>query len=151
METVSKPITAAQIQKIHVLISKMGMSDRTYRQRLGRVGVRSCKELTFEQAKLFIYYLAIAEARSAGRRRQYGSRSQERITDKQMAMIRAIWNEVTYLDATEDREAALNSLVENKYHVSALCWLPKRLVPRLKRTLDAMKAAKSAAQPSDLT
>ena len=136
------PISKEQIKKIHTLKHEMGMSDRTYRQRLARVGVKSCKELTFKQAKGFIYWFDIAAAKRSGRtpqRRSYGSL---RITEKQMEMIHNMWREAATLEPGEDFESALNHLIENKYHISALHWMPRRLVHKLVETIKAMKAQK---------
>lgn len=143
------PISKEQIKKIHTLKHEMGMSDRTYRQRLARVGVKSCKELTFKQAKGFIYWFDIAAAKRSGRTRQRRSYGALRITEKQMEMIRNMWREATGLDSDEDLEAALNRLVERLYHVSALHWLPRRDVPKLVNTLKAMKRQKLGKETAE--
>ena len=139
MNTDAKPISKKQIKKIHTLKREMGMTDRAYRQRLGCVGVKSSKELTFEQAKRFIHYLAIDEAKKNGKvyaGKAYGS---ERISERQMGKIRAMWEEVSYLSDPEAREAGLNALVKRLYHVDMLNWLPRRDAEKLVKTLWSMK------------
>ena len=143
MSTEVRMISPAQIKKIHAIKRELDMSERAYRQRLGRVGVKSCKEMSFELAKRFIRDLEDTKARRNGHqrlRRSYGPR----ITDKQISMVCAMWAEITRIDASEDRIAGLNHLVERLYHVSALHWLPIRLVSKLVETLKAMKADKLA-------
>ena len=135
-----RPISKEQIKIIHTLKSKMGMSDRAYRQRLGRVGVKSCKEMTYERAKGFIHYLKIDAAKKLGKtyaRNGYGAKH---ITPAQMAMVRAMWAEISYLTDPNEREAALSHLVENKFHVSVISWMPRWQVPKLVSLLRAMKA-----------
>ena len=169
MNNDARPISKKQIKTIKTLQSKMGMSDRVYRQRLACVGVKSCKELTFEQAKRFIHYLAIDEAKKNGKvyaGKAYGS---ERISERQMGKVRKMWEEVSYLSDPEAREAGLNALVKRLYHVDMLNWLPRRDVEKLVKTLWQMKldiinkraaeevrqmfaevaAAKSAAKPAE--
>jgi len=136
-----RPISKEQIKIIHTLKTKMGMSERVYRQRLGRVGVKSCKEMTYERAKGFIRYLKIAAAKKLGKvyARSNGS---ERISQKQMDKARKMWEQVSILDDPDAREAALNKLVERLYHVSALNWLPATKAPGLFKALEAMRAQK---------
>lgn len=142
MEADSRPISPAQIKKIHALKHEMGMSDKAYRQRLGRIGLKSCKEMTYERAKGFIYYFEQAAAKRSGRTQQRRSYGVQHITEKQMELVRALWREASNLKPGEDLEAALNHLVEHKYHVSALHWLPRQQVPKLIEMLKAMKAQK---------
>lgn len=137
-----RPISWAQIKKIHALKREMGMSERAYRQRLGRVGVKSCKELSFEQAKGFIKYFDQAAAKRSGRAQQRRGYGVQRISEKQLEMVRSLWREATDLGPGDDIEAALARLVERLYHVSALHWLPRRDVPKLVETLKAMKRQK---------
>ncbi|MBQ7568384.1 regulatory protein GemA [bacterium] len=139
------PISKEQIKIIHTLKSKMGMSDSDYRQRLWRVGVKSCKEMSFEQAKRFIHNLKIACAKKTGKTYARSGHGVARISDAQMAMIRAMWAEISYLGDTDDREVALNKLVSRLYHVRVLSWLPRWQVPKLVRTLEVMQHAEQAA------
>lgn len=164
-----QPISKEQIKIIHTLKSKMGMSESDYRQRLERAGVKSSKELTFEQAKRFINSLKRDEAKKNGKvyaGKAYGS---ERISERQISMVRAMWEEVSYLSDPAAREAGLNALVKRLYHVDMLNWLPRRDAEKLVKTLWCMKldminkraaeevrqmfaetaAAKSAAQPAE--
>ena len=147
--TDARPISKEQIKKIHALKREMGMTDRAYRQRLGRVGVKSCKEMTFEQAKKFIYWFDIAAAKRSGRQQQRRAYGAQHITEKQLEMVRALWREATGLDPAEDLETALNRLVERLYHVSALHWLPRRDVPKLVNTLKAMKRQKLGKETAE--
>jgi hypothetical protein len=54
-KTTAKPITAAQIKRIHTQLHMLGVSDENYRAALeSRFGVTTCKDLTLTQAKSFI-------------------------------------------------------------------------------------------------
>ena len=51
----TKPITAAQIKRIHTIVHILGISDDNYRECLDdRFEVTSCKDLTIQQAHSFI-------------------------------------------------------------------------------------------------
>ena len=139
MKTDGRPISSAQIKIIHTLVSKMGMSDSDYRQRLGRLGVTSCKELSFEQAKRFIHALKIACAKKTGKVYAGNAYGSERISERQMGKVRKMWEEVSYLSDPEAREAGLNALVKRLYHVDMLNWLPRRDAEKLVKTLWKMK------------
>lgn len=145
----AEPISKEQIKIIHTLISKMGMSDRVYRQRLGRLGLKSCKEMTFKQAKGFINALQIACNKKLGKTYAGRSYGEERISAAQMGMIRAMWYEVSYLEDPAAREAGLNALVKRLYKVDFLNWLPRRDVEKLRKTIEVMKANLPAKQDGE--
>ena len=138
-----QPINKAQTKIIHTLKGKLGLSDSDYRERLGRMGVKSSKELTFEQAKRFIKRLKRDEAKCSGKAYAGSSGGSGHISRAQMDKIRAMWAEISYLEDPDAREAGLYALVKKLYHVEFLSWLSHSEVSKLIKTLEVMKAQKA--------
>lgn len=76
---VSKPITPAQIKKIHVLLGQKGLMDekKTMVHSISQGRVESTKDLTFTEAKRFIDFLMT---------------DNKEMNDKKKIIYRAIWN-----------------------------------------------------------
>ena len=90
----------------------------------------SSKELSFEEAKEVINAMIRATGKS-GDRPGYATR-------KQIAMLLAMWHEVSVAPPKEQR-AAFDKFIRNRFGIGCLNWLPKDMVGKVKCTLEAMK------------
>lgn len=124
-------INARQIKAIHALRKKLDLSDDEYRAIIKK---NSSKELSFEEAKEVINAMIRATDKSV---RLYGDRPGY-ATRKQIAMLLAMWHEVSVAPPKEQR-AAFDKFIRNRFGIGCLNWLPKEMVGKVKCTLEAMK------------
>lgn len=110
-------ITNEQKKQIHRLTSTLGFSDQAYRYYLeSRYAVRSCLDLTHEQAEEVIYELKAEVAEQE---------KEKMITDKQVGYIKFLWLSVDY-DQGNCGDKHLSSFLERKYKVRRPEELTKR-------------------------
>lgn len=134
----AKPITAAQIKRIHTIISILKVSDDNYRAVLdSRFGVTTCKALTITQAKSFLdeleelsrkmcneQYQARQEAdrQKAEEESRRAAESRPKKFDDldnrpgmasgaQLRKIEAMWQDISIIPEAEPRARALRRFV----------------------------------------
>jgi hypothetical protein len=133
--------TKEQIKIIHVLKSKLGMDDEMYRSMLSGYGVKSSKDMRFEQARDLIRKLR-GDSPSKKRFEDVGTRPGWAYPG-QLRKIEAIWSEVSRAEGDEAKRKALNTFLGHHFGVASMEWLPVETVPKVLRALFAMKAAKA--------
>ncbi|MEZ7891157.1 MAG: DUF1018 domain-containing protein [Candidatus Wallbacteria bacterium] len=145
-------ITSSQIKIIHTIVKKIGMPDAEYRLIIERVwpGKKSCKELTeFEAERLIKAIQEVGYNKYKVKTKYYNPYNKKKHNDlagreemaspAQLRMIEGMWADVSYVTDEIKREQALRKFVEKKFHISALRFLPARMVERVVKTLQAMK------------
>lgn len=144
-------IEPGQIKRIHVLLSKMGVSDEDYRARLREsFGVDTCKALSSSQAgKLIRDMEALARGMGIdvgrrGRRREW-KRRPGMATPRQLRKIEAMWADVSRQKTAADKRAALGKFLERRWGVSDLAFVTHEMPPRIIAALEAMKMQKQEA------
>lgn len=129
-----KQIDSKQIKLIHVAISKLRIEDHVYRQILhDRYGVRTCKDLSYEQASDLIDHF---------------KRMGFRIKKKSCSLCRPrSWREkpadnITYLVSQEQLRMIdhLRQDIHWKYHDGYWRWLRNHMgIERIRTSLEASK------------
>ena len=143
-----EPIKPWQIKRIHVLLSRIGVSDEDYRARLDEeFGVRTCKKLSSTQAgKLIRDMESIAKGmgidvggRRKGTRRREWARRPGMATPAQLRKIEAMWSGVSRQRTAEARRKALGAFLEKRFGVSDLAFVTHEMPSKIIHTLEAMK------------
>lgn len=152
--TSSGMIDRWQIKMLHVLKSKLQLTEDEYRRRVEDMSVfgRSCKDLTFEEAEMLIA-LWRGEAIEKGvwkegRRRPGGFKKKyENLgrrpgmgTPAQLRMIEGMWSDVSRYNHAVERERALRAFIAKRYKVSDITFLSSRDVCSVVKALESMKA-----------
>jgi hypothetical protein len=137
--------TAPQIAIIHTLISKLKISDEDYRVMLSSYGMKSSKGLSFQNAKTFIQTLINMDtgkvyqpSEKPKRFSNLGNR-EDMAYPEQLRMIEAMWCEVSYAPTIEGKQEAFQKFIKNKWGIERVEWLPRNLVGRVVKTIQAMK------------
>ncbi len=148
-------IDKQQIKRIHVLSSRLELSDATYRKWLReRYGVTSSKDLSFEQAHDFIgvlEYFGVQcgywEADSNKEKYKELAGRPGMATPAQLRMIESIWVELTRPATEEERDASLRGFLFKYFKASDLRFLSDSAVNKVILALKAMKARKWQGAP----
>jgi hypothetical protein len=119
-------ITPAQIKRIHVLKSALGLSDELYRDALSRCGVSTSKALSFSgAAELIDLFEEQAVKAGVWQKRTAppaGPHREGFASPAQLALIESLWAQVS--DAPEEgRKVALRKFVTRQAKVSDLRFL----------------------------
>lgn len=122
-------ITKAQVKQIHVLKTKLGWDDETYRNALRPYFVNTSKELTFSEARTFI-----AELKAFVFKHEIAQMA----TEKQRKMIIAKWYGVTRAVGVKEKMTALNTFLQNRFGIKNLNALRRDSVEKVVRALTAM-------------
>lgn len=140
--------THKQLARIHILKQERGMNDEDYREFLqSRFGVGSSKDLTRPQA------LDAIEALGGEKRKRLKGRFESDpgkrdgfATPRQLRMLEAMWEEVSYVQDEEKRKEAMDKFLFRRWK----CWLrtvPQNKVGPIKMTLQAMIDKKNEGGP----
>ncbi|MBP5202272.1 DUF1018 domain-containing protein [bacterium] len=126
-------VTPKQVKLIHTLLSRAGLDDENYRDILARYGAESCKTLTQASATLLIRELSrIVEQR----------RSLSDATPAQRRLLLALWNQVSRAVTPEDKRAAFNTFLNNRFSIKGLDKVRRDEVEKIVKTLEAMGASR---------
>lgn len=154
-----KPITAAQIKRIHTIKSILRLSEDNYRDCLeSRFGVRSCKDLTLMQAKSFIdeldKFAANTDQERQQAKRQKASEEFEASQPKrfddldnrpgmasgpQLRKIEAMWQDISIIPEAESRARALRRFVQRITGCMGLRFLTGEDAGKVINALNAME------------
>ena len=142
-------VTTRQIRRIHALKNRLSLSEEEYRNWLSEYGVRSSKELSFEEAERLIEDmegLAIIEGvweRLDGKRKYEDLGNREGMaTPKQLRMIEALWRDVSRARSVKERERTLRSFLRNRFGIEDLRWVESWQVKKIVEALRAMKCSR---------
>lgn len=145
-----------QIKMIHILKSKLALSDNEYRDHVAQCnerGVTSSKDMTHGEAQNLLWRLSsmangkgIRWTNWQGRKKynDFAGRD-DRATPLQMRKIEAMWKDVSYMTTDEDRATAFRKFIEKRFHVSDIRFITQEMVHKIIKTLQAMKSYKEAA------
>lgn len=127
---------------IHVARRQLGLSDEDYRSVLFNVsGVSSANDLDDYGFDAVMDRLNALGFKSMSPRKPFGNRA-GMATDRQTAMIRALWGEFT--DGKGD-DKSLGKWLDAKFKVSSLRFLSAELAPKVVAALKAMLSNKTKA------
>ncbi|ABK99992.1 regulatory protein GemA [Pelobacter propionicus] len=155
----ARPITAAQIKRIHTQLHILGVSDENYRAALeSRFGVTTCKDLTLAQAKSFIDELqelahktdqerysrerAAARARAeAGTPKRFDELDNRpgMASAAQLRKIEAMWTDISDVPDPAARARALRRFLLRIAKVSDLRFLDDQMAGWVINALNVMK------------
>lgn len=172
----AKPITAAQVKRIHTIVSSLRINDENYRAALeGRFNVTTCKALTLMQAKSFIAELEQVALQVDRERRQTQRDEAERTeeaahpkrfsdlgnrpgmaTPPQLRKIEGMWQDVSIIPDADARNRALRRFVQRIAGVADLRFLDREGTSKVINALNAMekqldKTGKGSTRRNDRT
>jgi len=139
----AKPITPAQIRRIHTIKHYLGLADENYRACLdSRFGVTTCKELTVQQATSFISELeklaleteeerfdaeqvAARQKSEAERPKRFDSLDNRPgfATAPQLRKIEAMWQDISIIPDHDARGRALRKFIKRVTGVADMRFL----------------------------
>lgn len=143
------------IKILHVLRAKLRIGEDDYRAMLAAykaqdtgLPAESSTELSDGNLRLLVDALT-AEARSAGvwKKRKYradtlAGRPCDYASPDQIAMLEAMWSDVSRLTTAADREQALDVFIHRRFHRGGVRMIERELVPKIAHALKQMKAQK---------
>lgn len=161
-QTTAKPITAAQIKRIHTIKHLLGIPDDNYRDCLDtRFGVTTSKDLTLMQAKSFIdeldkYAMELQGERGKAERAAARQKADEAEAAKpkrfddldnrpgmasgpQLRKIEAMWQNISIVPDTDARGRALRRFIERITGVAGLRFLDAQMAGKVINALNAME------------
>lgn len=155
----TRPITSAQIKRIHTIVHLLVISDDNYRAALeSRFGVTTCKDLTLNQASTFIGELEMLALQAQGDRYQAQRKAAREKADvarpkrfdnldnrpdmangAQLRKIEAMWQDISIIPEAEPRARALRQLIKRVAGVADLRFLDSQSVGKVINALAAMQ------------
>jgi hypothetical protein len=159
-----KPISAAQIKRIHTIIHILGVSDDNYRAALdSRFGVTSCKDITLMEAKSFIDELdrlsfkvcreqhakqqEAAKAKTEAERPKKFADLDNRpgmASSAQLRLLEASWRDVSIIPDADARGRALRKFIQRITGVTDMRFLDCEMVSKVLCAIKAMERSKAA-------
>lgn len=157
----SKPITAAQIKRIHTIKHILGVSDENYRECLdSRFGVSTSKALTVQQATSFIdelekLALQLQGDRYQAKKDEARQKAEEAEAQKpkrfdhldnrpgmasgaQLRKIEAMWQDISIIPEPEPRARALRQFIKRIVKVADMRFLNSQDAGKVINALSAM-------------
>ena len=154
-----KPISAAQVKRIHTIKSILRLSEDNYRDCLeSRFGVRSCKDLTLMQAKSFLDELervALNVEQDLGQKRHKEATAKaaanmpkkfddldnrpDMASGAQLRKIEAMWQDLSIIPEAEPRARALRRFIQRVTGVMGLRFLTSQDAGKILNALGAME------------
>lgn len=155
----SKPITAAQIRRIHTILHVLGISDENYRAALeSQFGVTTCKDLTMLEAKSFLDELDKQALKTDRERYQakmnkaaeeFAGKQPKRFDDldnrpgmasaAQLRKIEATWQEISIIPEVEPRARALRRFIQRITGVADIRFLDAEMAGKVINAMNAMQ------------
>jgi len=155
----TKPITTAQIKRIHTILHVMGISDENYRAALeSRFNVTTCKDLTVQEAKGFIDELEKLAQKTDRERYQakmnkaaeeFAGKQPKRFDDldnrpgmasaAQLRKIEAMWQEVSIIPEAAPRAKALRRFIQRITGVADIRFLDSEMSGKVINAINAMQ------------
>lgn len=145
-----KPLTASkeQIKLLHILKSKLGIDDETYRTALFKCGAESSIQLTRAAADKLVQ-LWTSQATQMGVWNKTGvkrklkfdgldGRKGDFAKPAQLRKIDVKWAQVSRLATNSERSAALNIFLHRRFGISNIEFVKIHQVGKIIKTLDAM-------------
>lgn len=119
----------SQIKRIHMLKSRLGIDESTYREMLSGYGVSSSKDLNFKQAAIFLNKLednAVALNLWEKMQLKYEDCNRENMaTPSQLRFIMGLWREDNY-NHDQETQKKLRELLSDKIKLEDIKFLSKK-------------------------
>lgn len=155
-----KPITQAQIKRIHTILHILCVSDDNYRAALeSRFCVNTCKDLTLVQAKSFIDELEKLALKTDQERYQAQKETEQppqrfsnldnrpgMASGAQLRKIEAMWQDISIIPDQDARGRALRQLIKRVAGVADVRFLDNQGAGKVINALSAMQ--KQATKPA---
>lgn len=161
-----KPITAAQIRRIHTIINILNVSDDNYRAALdSRFGVTTCKDLTLMQAKSFIdelekLALQVNRDQKEAQPEEAEQKAPQRFSNldnrqgmasgAQLRKIEAMWQDVSIVPDQDARSRALRQFIKRVAGVADMRFLDSQGASKIINALNAMQKQANAPKSKTL-
>ena len=120
--------TKSQIKRIHMLISRLGIDDGTYREMLATYGYTSSKDMDFKHAAELLATLELDAVRLGiweQKPLKYEEFNRENMaTPSQLRYIMGLWREDSN-DNDHDSQVKLWKFLNNKFKISDITFLTK--------------------------
>ena len=162
---INKPITAAQIKRVHTLVHTLRIDDNTYRAALNeRFSVTTCKDLNLNQAQEFIKDLevvAIKHQHSKDAPPYQSEKQTKRFNDlenrpgmatpPQLRKIEAMWQNISIIPDQDARNRALRRFVHRIAAVADVRFLDREGASKVINALNAMERRNDKKPEKDKT
>lgn len=141
--------TAFQIRKIHILKSKLKISDSDYREILYSYNVKSSKDMDYLNAAKLIDTLAkdaMAQNLWVELPKKYFQleRTNKMATPAQLRMIEGLWWELSYQRTDEFARKSLRRLLRKKLKIYDIMFLTKKDANKAINMIKAIKQDREA-------
>lgn len=141
--------TAFQIKKIHILKSKLNISDSDYREILFSYNVKSSKDLDYKNAVTLINTLvqdATAQNLWVEPPKKYSKleRVNKMATPPQLRMIEGLWWELSYQRTDEFARKSLRRTLRMKLKIDDIMFLTKKDANKAINIIKAIKRDREA-------
>lgn len=141
--------TAFQIKKIHILKSKLKISDSDYREILYSYNVKSSKDMDYLNAAKLIDTLAkdaMAQNLWVELPKKYFQleRTNKMATPAQLRMIEGLWWELSYQRTDEFARKSLRRLLRKKLKIDDIMFLTKKDANKAINMIKAIKQDREA-------
>lgn len=114
------PLNARQLAKVHTAVKQLDLSDAEYRELLGRLGVRSSKELNNDELDTLLdWFVELGYTDHTQRRPQLGDGRAGMASDGQLRYLTSLWR--GWHGEVDSR--ALDHWLEHSFGVSAVRFL----------------------------
>ena len=133
--------TFSQIKRIHTIKNALGLDDDLYRDMLASFDVQSSKDLTETEANILIEILY--DKQKTNYKKRFNTlhyRDKEMATPYQLRKIEVMWSE---FDCTENRKKSLRTFMKNKFGVSDLRFVTKKIASSLIFVIEKMVRKKA--------
>ena len=134
--------TKSQIKRIHMLKSRLGIDESTYREMLSGFGVLSSKEMNYEKANELLKILefdAIPLGLWEQKPLKYENFNRENMaTPSQLRLIMGLWREDT-TDNDHDSQVKLWKFLYRQFKISDITFLTKDKVSAVIHAIKQMK------------
>ena len=152
LKKTEKPISQAQIKRIHTIINILKIDDDTYRAALdSRFGVTTCKDLSLSQAQAFLreleelsikLYHQSPEPQNVEKQTERFSDLEGRpgmATPPQLRMIESMWQGISFIPDQDARNRALRSFIQRIAKVADMRFLDREGASKVINALNAMQ------------
>ncbi|MDT8324283.1 MAG: phage protein GemA/Gp16 family protein [Bacteroidota bacterium] len=145
-------IDKKQIMLIHVLKSKLGLSDDEYRAALGAYRVVTSVDLSRAQAEQLIRTLTdkavaagvwqrpVPRSKRDSLKYRVSSDGTPMATPEQVNMLEAMWTQVSREKRPDARREKFDRFINNRFHRGGLLMVEREMVHKIVRALVAMGA-----------
>ncbi len=123
--------TKKQIQIIHIAKQQLGLDDATYREILAGYGVKSSKDLTYNQAQWLIKHFQKAGFKIKVKYRE------GMITPKQIGYLKYLWK--SNPNVRNKSVEGLENFVKRIIKIDRLEWIPRNRVHKVIKAIEHIR------------